>query len=167
MLFYRPHIWKSPWGAFPGPPQKLTPTKLVMFPPITLTLLRHCIGNFISLKMWDKIFFVCVHEAYIARQTAQKHLNIFTYFSLGETRGYSKEIPHFCGEGGRGARKDTTSLWMEWWVLSVHNSFDQLLNLCPYVLPMSSLKYWPYPNTFWSSFWKLDRSVPFLEQPIS
>ena len=34
-------------------------------------------------------------------------------------------------------------------------------------LTMSSLKYWPYPNTFRSTFWKLDTSVPFLEQPVS
>ena len=33
----------------------------------------------------------------------------------------------FGGEGG-GVRKDTTSLSLEWWVLSVYNSFDQLPN---------------------------------------
>ena len=33
----------------------------------------------------------------------------------------------FGGEGG-GGRKDTTSLSLEWWVLSVYNSFDQLPN---------------------------------------
>ena len=34
----------------------------------------------------------------------------------------------FGGEGGGWVRKDTTSLSLEWWVLSVYNSFDQLPN---------------------------------------
>ena len=35
----------------------------------------------------------------------------------------------FGGEGGGGGvRKDTTGLSLEWWVLSVYNSFDQLPN---------------------------------------
>ena len=45
----------------------------------------------INLKIWDKTFIVCVHEACIVRQTAQRHLNLFTYFSPWETGGYSKE----------------------------------------------------------------------------
>ena len=62
------------------------------------------------------------------RQSAERHLNLFAYISLrgegGGTCVFEGDTIFFGGEGG--VRKDTISLLMEWWVLSVYNSFDQL-----------------------------------------
>ena len=69
-----------------------------------------------------------MHEACIAGEMAQGGLNVLLVFIPDRVGAIPTR--HHLLRWGRGAHKETTCLFAEWWVLSEYNSFEHF----PYVL---------------------------------